>query len=133
MSYAIHTYFLDEKKYDEESVFDSVQNLFINTNRIQFAITKNIFTKKDFLKLTIDNSYSISVFFDNDANISDDLEFITGQKLNCKYRLRFLFAPDPENNFDDIAVIILTYLESLYKVILYSVNENRIIFNSLKK
>ena len=103
------------------------------TDRVQFSITKNIFTKKDYLKLLIDNSYSMCVFFDNDANVSEDLEFISGQKLNCKSRIRFLFAPDPDNNFDDIGIIILDYLQSLDKVIIYSVNRNKIIFNSLKK
>ena len=62
MSYAIHAYLMEEKKIDDATLFNSVKNLFLRTERIQFTITKNIFTKKDYLKLTIDNCYSISIF-----------------------------------------------------------------------
>src|SRR5688572_18376512 len=102
MSYTLHVYFADDNNYNKESSFDSVQELFSNNERIAFTISKNIFTKKDYLKLTIDRYYSISVFFDEDTAVSDDLEFIFGKRLNCNAGMRFLFAPDPENNFDDI-------------------------------
>ena len=131
MSYAIHAYLMEGKKFDDTSLFNSVKNLFLSTKRVQFTITKNIFTQKDYLKLIIDNYYSISVFFDNGAAVSDDLEYVFGKRLNCSARMRFLFAPDPENDFDDIAVIILDYIQSLNQVIVYNTNQNKIIFSSL--
>lgn len=130
MSYTLHVYFTEDKNYNKQTSFDSVKKLFSNSNRVVFTNAKNIFTKEDYLKLTIDNRYNISVFFDDNATVSDDLEFIFGKRLNCNARMRFLFAPDPENDFDDIGVILLDYLESLNKVILYSPNLKKIIFNS---
>lgn len=132
MSYALHVYFLENQNYNSESAFDSVKKLFSNTDRVAFSIAQNLFTKKDYLKLTVDSHYSISVFFDDNAVVTDDLEYIFGKRLNCQARMRFLFAPDPENNFDDIGVIILDYLQSLKEVVVYSANQNKIIFNSLK-
>lgn len=128
MSYAIHTYFLDTKPRDENQVFESVQNIFSKSKRVTSSINKNPFTKKNLLKLTVDGGYSISAFFDNDPSVAGDLEEISGKKIDCSSRLRFLFAPDPENNFDDIGVIILDYLESLGEVIIYSANQGKIIF-----
>jgi hypothetical protein len=55
-----------------------------------------------------------------------------GKRLRCNTRMRFLFAPDPENNFDDIGVIILDNLMSLDEVIIYNGNQKKIIFNSSK-
>lgn len=132
MSYAIHVYFLNEKK-EQEKVFDSIKNLFSESERVSFTISNNIFTKKNFLKLSIDKNYSISIFLDDHETVQADLEFILQESLECKSRLRFLFAPDPENDYDDICVIILDFLESLNEVILYSVNQDKIIFNSLEK
>ena len=71
------------------------------------------FTKKNLLKLTVDGSYSISAFFDQDEQVADDLETILGKRMECGSRLRFLFAPDPENDFDDIGVIVMEYVEDL--------------------
>lgn len=128
MSYALHTYFLDTQTRDENQVFESIQNLFSKSKRVTSAINKNPFTKKNLLKLTIDGSYSISAFFDQGQNVAEDLESILGKKVECNSRLRFLFAPDPENDFDDIGVIILDYLESFSDVIIYSANQEKIIF-----
>lgn len=130
MSYALHVYFLEKQNHNSESAFDSVKKLFSNTGRVAFTLAQNIFTKKEYLKLTVDSHYSISVFFDDDTVIADDLEYILGKRLNCHARMRFLLAPDPENNFDDIGVIILHYLESLKEVVIYSVNQNKIILDS---
>lgn len=130
MSYTLHVYFTVEKNYNKQTSFDSVKKLFSNINRVVFTIAKNIFTKEDYLKLTIDNRYHISVFFDDNTTVKTDLEFIIGKRLNCNARMRFLFAPDPQNDFDDIGVIILDYIQSLKEIIIYSTNQNKIIFNS---
>ncbi|MFB9110667.1 hypothetical protein [Flavobacterium gyeonganense] len=52
-------------------------------------------------------------------------------KNDCHARIRFLFASDPENDFDNIAVIILDYTQSLKEVTVYNTNQNKIIFSSL--
>lgn len=131
MSYAIHAYFLKQKK--ERELFDSIIGLFGNLGRVSSSFSENAFTKNIFLKLTVDNHYSISIFFDDNAKVQADFDFILQENLECKSRLRFLFAPDPANDFDDISVIILDFLEGLDEVIIYSVNQGKIIFNSLKK
>lgn len=128
MSYALHTYFLDAQARDENQVFESIQNLFSKSKRVTSGINKNPFTKKNLLKLTIDGSYSISAFFDQGQSVAEDIESILGKKVECNSRLRFLFAPDPENDFDDIGVIILDYLESFSDVIIYSANQEKVIF-----
>ncbi len=130
MSYAIHTYFLDTQPRTEAQVFESIEKLFSESKRVSCNINKNPFTKKNLLKLTVDGTYSISAFFDSDQNVAEDLETITSTKIDCNSRLRFLFAPDPENDFDDIGVIILDYLESFKNVIIYSANQEKIIFPS---
>lgn len=132
MSYTLHVYFTHEKNYNKQDCFDSLKELFISNNRVMSSIENNIFAKQDYLKLTIDNCYNISVFFDKNTLISDDLESILGKRLRCNTRMRFLFAPDPENNFDDIGVIILDNLMSLDEVIIYNGNQKKIIFNSSK-
>lgn len=131
MSYAIHSYFLNQKK--EKELFDSIIDFFTDSGRVSYSFCENTFTKKIFLKLIVDNQYSISIFFDDDFKVQADFKFISQSDLECKSRLRFLFAPDPENDFDDIGIMILDFLECLDEVILYSVNQNKIIFNSLKK
>lgn len=133
MSYAIHAYLLDEEIHDENLIFDSVKNIFSTSDRVEFTIMNNTFTKKNFLKLRVDKSYSVSIFFDKNKVVTDDLEFILKKRTECDSRLRFLFAPDPENNFDDIAVIILDHLETLKKVLIYSVNQDEILFYSDEK
>jgi len=128
MSYALHTYFLNTQPRDENQVFESVQHLFAKSKRVTAGINKNPITNKNLLKLTVDGSYSISAFFDQGQNVTEDLESILGKKVECNSRLRFLFAPDPDNDFDDIGVIILDYLESFKDVIIYSANREKVIF-----
>lgn len=132
MSYSIHAYFLEEQINNQDFIFDSIKSIFSKSERVEFTITENRFTRKNFLKLTVDKSYSISAFFDKDLAVAVDLEFILKKQLKCDSRLRFLFAPDPENDFDDIGVIILDYLESFKKVLIYSVNQEKVIFFSDK-
>lgn len=128
MSYALHAYFLDTQPRDEKQVFESIQNLFATSKRVTSDINKNPFTKKNLLKLTVDGSYSISAFFDQGQNVAEELESIIGKKVECNSRLRFLFAPDPDNDFDDIGVIVLDYLERIKDVIIYSANREKVIF-----
>ena len=129
MSYAIHAYLFDEEMQNENLLFDSIKKIFSASQNVEFAIVNNFFTKKNFLKLKVEKKYSISIFFDNNQSVADDLKFILKKATVCNSRLRFLFAPDPENDFDYMCIIILEYLESLNKVLIYNVNQDKIIFS----
>jgi hypothetical protein len=133
MSLAIHAYFLDEQKPTEEWAFNSITNLFSRSDGIKSNISANPFTKKKFLKLTIDESYSVSVFFDSGQSVTEDLNFITKGETSCSSRIRVLFGPDGENNFDEIKVIILDFLQDLENVLIYNANQEKVIFNSCRR
>ncbi|MGM8226382.1 hypothetical protein ACSV5M_07355 [Cellvibrio sp. ARAG 10.3] len=130
MSLAIHAYFLNGQKPTEEWAFNSITNLFSRSNGVKSNVSVNPFTKKKFLKLTIDESYSVSVFFDSGQNVTDDLKFIMGEEASCNSRIRILFGPDTENNFDEIKVIILDFLQDLEDVLIYNANQEKVISNS---
>lgn len=130
MSLAIHAYFLNGQKPTEEWAFNSITNLFSRSNGVKSNVSVNPFTKKKFLKLTIDESYSVSVFFDSGQSVTDDLKFIMGEEASCNSRIRILFGPDTENNFDEIKVIILDFLQDLEDVLIYNANQEKVISNS---
>lgn len=130
MSLAIHAYFLNEQKPTEEWAFNSITNLFSRSDGVKSNVSTNPFTKKKFLKLTIDESHSVSVFFDSGQSVTDDLKFIIGKETSCSSRIRILFSPDAENNFDEIKVIILDFLQDLENVLIYNANQEKIISNS---
>lgn len=129
MSLAIHAYFLNGQKPTEEWAFNSITNLFSRSNGVKSSVSVNPFTKKKFLKLTIDESYSVSVFFDSGQSVTDDLKFIIGEEASCNSRIRILFGPDTENNFDEIKVIILDFLQDLEDVLIYNANQEKVISN----
>lgn len=129
MSLAIHAYFLNGQKPTEEWAFNSITNLFSRSNGVKSNVSVNPFTKKKFLKLTIDESYSVSVFFDSGQSVTDDLKFIIGEEASCNSRIRILFGPDTENNFDEIKVIILDFLQDLEDVLIYNANQEKVISN----
>ena len=133
MSLAIHAYFLNGQKPTEEWAFNSITNLFSRSNGVKSNVSVNPFTKKKFLKLTIDESYSVSVFFDSGQSVTDDLKFIMGEEASCNSRIRILFGPDTENNFDEIKVIILDFLQDLEDVLIYNANQEKVISNSFRQ
>lgn len=133
MSLAIHAYFLNGQKPTEEWAFNSITNLFSRSNGVKSNVSVNPFTKKKFLKLTIDDSYSVSVFFDSGQSVTDDLKFIMGEEASCNSRIRVLFGPDTENNFDEIKVIILDFLQDLEDVLIYNANQEKVISNSFRQ
>lgn len=130
MSYALHVYLLNKEIFNENVEFDAIKSIFPDSERVACTIQINTFTKKKYVKMLVDTRYSISVFFDEGVAVQEDLHAILNCKADATIRIRFLFAPDPQNDFDDIAVIILDYLEKLNDVVIYSTGQNKIIFNS---
>jgi hypothetical protein len=131
MSHALHAYVLNcDERLTEDKVFESMRALFKNSDGVDFSIDLNPFTKQSILKLTIDSTYSVSVFYEQDHQTSKDLEEISGNAYEKVCRIRILFGPDPENDFDDIGVIIYNFLEELEKVVIYSVNQEKILYDS---
>ena len=130
MSYSLHAYLpAPEKTYDEAWAFDAIRGLFRHSNGVEFLQGKNPLTKQNILKLKVNELYFISFFFEIGAQVRSDLQAITGIDATLPARIRVLFGPDPENNFDDIGIIILDFLEQLEKSIVYSVNQDKIISN----
>lgn len=128
MSYAIHAFFPDNHNLDEHQHFQAIMNHFSKTEGITFSIEENSFTKKNFLKLLANGSYPVCFFFDNGDHVGKDLESIARKKVKCDTRLRILFGPDPANDHDEIGISILCYLETIKDVIIYSVNQDKIIY-----
>lgn len=130
MSLAIHAYLLDENPLGENAAFESVKKLFSKANGVKAIITNNPFTKKDYLKLKVDGLYSVSVFYDTAPIVGEDLYTISGEKSACNTRIRVLFGPDPDNEFDSIKIILLDYLQEMKNVLVYNANLDKIINNS---
>lgn len=130
MSYSLHAYLPDpDRTHDEAWAFNAIRKLFRDSNGVEFLPGKNPLTKQNILKLKIDELYFVSIFFEMGSRVQPDLKAISGIDAAMPARIRVLFGPDPRNNYDDIGVIILDFLEKLEKSIVYSVNQDKIISN----
>lgn len=131
MSHGVHAYILnDDDSLTESWAFESLIGLFKNSKGVEHSIDSNPFTKKSILKLTIDQSYVVSASFGNDSQVSEDLESILDEKHEGICRIRILFGSDPDNDFDDIVVMIYEFLESLDNVVVYSANQEKVLYRS---
>jgi hypothetical protein len=119
VSSVLHAYHLMPDGIDEGVAFAAVEALFAGSPHVDTRLTTNPFTRKNLLKLTVDGTYSVSVFHDTGQAVEDDLETVLGRRVACRSRLRFLFAPDPENEFDDIQVMVLDLLCEQEGVLVY--------------
>lgn len=128
MSHSFHAYLLDNQFSDEAVAFESIKNLFARTERVAFSVAKQPLTDSNYLRLKIDDHYTISVFLDMKDVVQEDLDYILRKSISCRSRLRVVFATDPNNDFDFIVVNILDFMEKLGNVIIYAVTMKKIIF-----
>lgn len=132
MSHAFHAYVaVSDESLSENWAFESIKALFENPDRVHFSTDLNPFTNQNILKLIVDGIYSVSVFFEEGIQVSQDLERIVGEFYGGAVRIRVLFGPDPENEFDDIAVIIYDFMERLESTVIFSANQEKVLHNSL--
>lgn len=132
MGHAFHAYVaISDESLSEDWAFESVKALFEHSDRVGFSIHLNPFANQNILKLTVDGIYSVSVFFEKGRQVSQDLEQIVGEHYYGAGRIRVLFGPDPENEFDDIAVIIYDFMERLQSTVIYSANQEKVLHNSI--
>lgn len=131
MSLVIHTYFLNEQKPTEKWAFQSIVDLFLHSDGVKSSVSINPINKKNFLRLIINDSYFVSIFFESGERVDEDLKFILREQVSCHARIRILFGPDPDNNYDDIKIIILDFLQDLENVLIYNVNQEKIILDPL--
>lgn len=119
VSSVLHAYHLTPDGLGEDAAFAAVGALFAGSPHVESQLTTNPFTRKTLLRLTVDGTYSISVFHDTGRAVEDDLETVLGRRVTCGSRLRFLFAPDPDDAFDDIQVMLLDMLCEQEDVLVY--------------
>jgi len=131
MSHAFQALFEDNSAYNEDWAFDSVKELFNNAKGVSFCIEENPLTKKNKLKLTVNDSYVVSIFFERNNRLASELKSISSKECAEVSSIRVLFSPDPENEYDDIAVIIYDFLEEINKVVIYSINQEKVLFDSM--
>lgn len=130
MSHALHAYLLtNDNKHNEDWAFESIQSLFADSKGVAFTKDRNPFTNQNILKLTIDGVYTASVFFEKSEQVLEDFKSIKEDK-ESQSRIRVLFAPDPDNEFDDIAVMIYDFLTELDDVVVYSPNQEKILYET---
>lgn len=129
MSHALQAFILQSDSIGKDNVFAAVENLFDNPKGLAFTRQVNPLTEEEKLRITVDDVYNVSVFFEEDD--TEDFNAISNKEVGVVSSIRILFGPDPENDFDDIGVILLDYLESFEQVLIYSLNREEIISDSL--
>ncbi len=132
MSHCFYAY-VPSTNHDKQSVISDIKSLFSENTTITDRIDTNPFTGAEINNLIFDEEYVVTVFYETDDSVIDDKkelgihpDFETG-------RIRVLFGGDPNDRFDDIDVIIYDYLTNLEKVVVYSPNQKKVVFNYNEK
>lgn len=132
MTHAFHAYLNPEDtELNESSTFSEMKNIFKNNTRVLFSEKTNPMTKKSGLKITVDDVYNVSAYFNSVSNVEQDFNDIQDEpNRSSNKRLRVIFSDDPNNDFDDIVVILLDYMTKLKDVVVYSPTQEEIVFDA---
>ncbi|WP_148049817.1 hypothetical protein [Gallaecimonas pentaromativorans] len=121
----------EDTELNESSTFSEMKNIFKNNTRVLFSEKTNPMTKKSGLKITVDDVYNISAYFDSGSNVEQDFSDIQDEpNRSSNKRLRVIFSDDPNNDFDDIVVILLDYMTKLKDVVVYNPTQEKIVFDA---
>ncbi len=77
-----------------------MKSVFKNNTRVLFSEKMNTMTKKSGLKITVDDVYNISAFFDSGSNVEQDFNDIQDEPHFYFANIRELFKNNHRTNYE---------------------------------
>lgn len=122
-----HTFLFDQS-IDEQIAFGKITDFFSNIKRCKFSENINPFTQRKVLKMITDEKFVISFQFESGQLVTEDYKALAEPvSINPCSRIRALMSPDKDNEYDDIAVIVLQLLSEFNSSRIYDANESQFI------
>ncbi|WP_417358794.1 hypothetical protein [Gallaecimonas pentaromativorans] len=101
MTLAFHAYLNSEDtELNESSTISEMKSVFKNNTRVLFSEKMNTMTKKSGLKITVDDVYNISAFFDSGSNVEQDFNDIQDEPHFYFANIRELFKNNHRTNYE---------------------------------
>lgn len=128
---SLHAYVPAAPEHDADWAFAEVRDELSGSNGVEISTTTNPFTKATDLKVVVDGTYHVTVFFESGEKADADLSTILGREVNGFARLRVLAAPDPELEYDFVQIQLLDRFEKLGPVLVYAVDAEQVLTDTL--
>lgn len=106
-----HSFLFSEGRHTEQDIFQAIQNFF-KSERMAFTESINPFKKSRILKLIVDEKFVTSFRYEVGEAVAIDYQQISKDTRLPSSRIRVLMSPDPNNDFDDIVVMVLQFLSN---------------------
>ncbi|MFY0678884.1 MAG: hypothetical protein JXR18_16565 [Neptuniibacter sp.] len=132
MSHVLFAYLPSGYK-EQKQVVEDIKSLFSAHVKFYERIEENPFTGDAIQQLVLDSNYVISVSLESGEEVSQaagSLGILSGKEVSV---IRVVFGDDIEEAYEDIEIIIYEYLEALDNVVIYSPNQQKIIFNAINE
>lgn len=128
---ALHAYVPATTDHDAEWAFGQVRDELGGTAGVAFTTATNPFTKATNLKVVVDDAYHLTVFFESGDKADADLSTIVGREVTGYARIRVLFAPDPELEYDVVQIQLLDRFDHLGPVLVYAAGSEQVLTDTL--